>query len=217
MAVYSDERQSIWELLGWSSGGGWLLAERRDFEGSLYAVISTATGEVQELPNTACYTGCSVEAAWGRDGVWVAITYERTGNGELYLAIPAVGQPLFSAREFGGQDTAFITPYDPQELSDGRLAFVHRGCVSCPHPEGGLYTLNPDDTWTPVALIPNASGATLWTANASAFIYRERGRGWDDSARQAWPPVELSLSDGSRRWDVRAQLENAEQLQWAQP
>jgi hypothetical protein len=148
--------------------------------------------------------------SWGEQSIWVST--DSLEQGCLYQIQPVIGEPTLEIT-YG---KCLIGPWalhptSPLALPDGWVAFVHRGCgADCQGPAPGLYFLGPEDSTRPIALLDDAEGTALWTADASAFLY------FDPEGVPTHLGVTSGATSTSGFWDVRRALDGAYAFQWGE-
>lgn len=186
--------------------------------GGELAVLSTADGMEQALPQSQCFHNCHIEWSWGPTGLWVSPI-----PGTLYMVRVSPEGYLFVETSRLDTETRRLWPTQLQPLSDGRVLFAHQRCAATsggvdPWPSPGIFLLQADGAvrrlW-PLPAIPCPEsayredlaypGTVLWTADGGAFLYRDR----DGEA------MLLGYTDGSALWDVRGWLQEAHAFHWA--
>lgn len=197
-----------WRLSSWSPNSRWLILETQSAQGTALALFNIAAEQLLPV-DVPCAQQCRIELSWGEQSIWV--TADTPEYGCLYEIQPVIGEPVLAIT----QEKCLIGPWglhptSPQALPDGWVAFVHRGCgTGCQGPAPGLYRLGPDEVTQPIALLNEAEGSALWTADASAFLY------FDPQGI----PTHLGAVDGatftSGFWDVRHILEGAHAFHWS--
>ncbi len=193
-----------WRFSKWAPNSRWLILESLSAQGTALALFNIATEQLLPV-DVSCTENCRLELSWGEQSIWVSADTPEYGC--LYEIQPVIGEPLLAIT----QEKCLIGPWalhptSPQALPDGWVAFVHRGCgTDCQGPAPGLYFLRPDEVTQPIALLSEAEGSALWTADASAFLY------FDPQGT----PTHLGVADSAGFWDVRRPLDGAHTFLWS--
>jgi hypothetical protein len=192
-----------WRFSAWAPNNRWLVLKKQTAENTTLALFNIAAGQLVPI-DVSCSQDCRIELSWGEQSIWISTDTPEFGC--LYEVQPAIGEEALEI----AYGKCLIGPWalhptSPRALSDGWVAFVHRGCgEDCQGPGPGLYFLGPDDAAPPIALLDEAEGTALWTEDASAFLY------FDPEG----VPTHLGVDGTAEFWDVRRTLDGAHAFQW---
>lgn len=212
----SGEWGPVIRLGGWSPDSRYVQVKLRYYEGGELAIVDANSGQLCKLPDTPCYVGCSVEHLWGSGELWIA-TCSDFGIRQVYTAQVTAGELVVTPWFW---DTRVqVCPTHLRLLREGRLAFVHQGCVERRGLEAGIYTLSAPGQLELVARLPTrvTDGAEwrwentwknqlVWSPNGAAFVFL-----YD------FTPILVGRLDEPVLWDVRDRLRGANGLQWTMP
>ena len=203
--VLPREEDPGWHFTAWAPNSRWLILKAQSEQGAALALFNIATEQLIPI-DISCPQDCHITLSWGEQSIWVST--DSPEQGCLYEIQPASDESTLEIT-YGKCliDSWALHPTSPLALPDGWVAFVHRGCgVNCDGPAPGLYFLGPEESTRPIALLDDAEGSALWTADASAFLY------FDPENR----PYRLGVTGSMGFWDVSRALEGAHTFHWGE-
>ena len=192
-----------WRFSAWAPNSRWLILKSQPEQNAALALFNIATEQIIPI-NVSCSQNCRLALSWGEQSIWVSA--DTPEQGCLYEIQPVIGEPTLEITYEKCLDGPWaLHPTSPLALPDGWVAFVHRGCgKDCQGPAPGLYLLGPEESTRPIALLADAEGSALWTADASAFLYFDA----------EGVPTHLGVTGAAGFWDVRRVLDGAHAFRW---
>jgi hypothetical protein len=240
---YGDEEGDIrtYSPRTWSPDNRSIQLNVGYYEGSSSAVVDTASGTLQMVPDTDFYGGPISHLGWFPDRP--ALVHARANGyrgGSPLRLVDLVGTARESTFDVGtmtaAPDTdllpihnlyhgANIDAVAPVVAPDGTIGFVLRDPTGTAYRGNGLFSVRPDGTgWTRLAALPTAmladetvavSDSGLWTDDASLLLLLPNFTA--DSPVAAGEPALLISGDGSSVVDIAPVVQGGSWFVWAGP
>lgn len=205
----------------WSPDGARLLAVQAYYEGSDWAIVDLATGEVGTVPNSTEWSNLGVALAWlpGGQAVINARYGDALGQGGLTRVDSSdVSQVTPLLGEFRVTESWQVV--GPKVMADGAVRFGLRQAVPELYRSDGVFEVGADGRgWRRLASLPPRPVPTddfyypdhfLWSPDGSAFLAVADDPQWTPVSGSAW----LGLENGARVWDAGEVLRGARWLRW---
>lgn len=191
--------------LSWSPDSRWLLIHDN---ANNIAVYDTSRPELSPVPVQICKGVCDIRVSWAAYTLWFIIDEihqsclsevnpENVRDGQLDI--------VNTICQVDGWD---LQPVALQAFPDNRVFFLNRGCTRpCEGPAPGLYLRHLDNGITPITLLDDIDGTTVWAVDGSAFLFTSK----NVTIRR------IGVLNSPAYWDVTSQLQGSYAFQWGEP